>query len=486
LLFNSFEYVFLFLPITFILYFVIPTKFRWLLLLIASYFFYGIWRLEFLLLILISTTVDFFAAKKIEKQSEKKSRKRWLYLSLAVNIGLLLVFKYMIFINDTFHHLFKYFDLDYPVNAFDILLPIGISFYTFQTIGYTIDVYQKKIKAENHFGKFALYVSFFPQLVAGPIERSTKLLPQLQELKNKLDLEKLVSGGKLMVYGLLKKMVLADNIAPIVNAYFEAPNAYPNSFFLFALPLFFVQMYLDFSAYSDIAIGTARMFGINLSLNFNKPLNSKTLQQYWSKWHISLTQWFYNYLYVPIRRNLKWNSQFIAVMLYFAIIGIWHGAGLNFLIFGLLHGFFFYLGDKMKRKAIFKQKNVVGKSVSFLRRLAVFAFVCYTMIFFRAETFIAAKQIHLKMFAFFKSNLISNFVEGYKMLSMLLSKTYQPIWLLFLALFLILQAFPKMDVLHPFNFIKRTGLRWALYFIIVIGIILYSNLDNNQFIYFQF
>jgi len=299
MLFNSLEFL-IFLPIVIIVYYILPHKFRWVLLLAASYYFYMAWNPKYIVLIVISTLVDYFAAILMEKQKNKARRKVFLLISLFANLGLLFLFKYFNFANGTMGRIFNLFaDKPYPIGSLSLLLPIGISFYTFQTLSYTIDVYRGTRKPERHFGYFALFVTFFPQLVAGPIERSDRLIPQLK-IKHKLNYNSTVEALLRIAWGFFKKVVIADRIAVIVNSVYNDLGSFSSIHYIIATVGFAIQIYCDFSAYSDIAIGSAKILGINLMENFKMPYFSASISEFWSRWHISLSTWFKDYLYIPL------------------------------------------------------------------------------------------------------------------------------------------------------------------------------------------
>jgi D-alanyl-lipoteichoic acid acyltransferase DltB (MBOAT superfamily) len=302
MLFDSLAFL-LFLPTVILLYWVLPNKFRWIFLLVASYFFYGSWKVEFLMLIVYSTCVDYLAAIQIDKTTEKLRKRFWLALSLISNFGVLFVFKYFNFFIGK-RWFFQEFEAAHPkvewlTTFLEYGIPVGISFYTFQTVGYTIDVYQGKAKPEKNIAKFALFVSYFPQLVAGPIERFSKLHHQIFA-KHTLDYDKLQKGFRLILYGMFIKMVIADNIAPLIDPVFSNPLLYSQGDNTISLLLFSLQIYADFHGYSLIAIGVAKLMGVNLMDNFRTPYFATSIKDFWSRWHISLSNWFRDYLYIPL------------------------------------------------------------------------------------------------------------------------------------------------------------------------------------------
>lgn len=340
--FNSLHYS-IFLPFTVILYFLLPPRKRWAFLLAASYYFYMCWKLEYIFLIVISTLVDYYAGLHMGRTKDQGKRKKFLVLSLVSNLGILFAFKYFNFFNESARAAFQHFNIGYHIPFFNVLLPVGISFYTFQTLSYTIEVYRGKQKPENHLGIFALYVSFFPQLVAGPIERSTNLLPQFYT-KQEFTYDNATNGLKLVMWGLFKKVVIADRIGVLVATIFAHPQQFSGVEFILGSILFSYQVYCDFSGYSDIAIGTAQIFGFKLMTNFRRPFHAISLADLWQRWHISLSTWFRDYLYIPLggNRKGKWRTYFNVFMVFF-ISGLWHGAAWTYVIWGSVHGVFMAL-----------------------------------------------------------------------------------------------------------------------------------------------
>lgn len=339
MLFNSLEFL-IFFPVVVGIYYALPHRYRQLMLLVASYYFYMCWKAEYAILIVSSTVVDYFAAQRMAALPEQRARRKYLALSLFANLGLLFAFKYFNFVNETMRALFNQFNIFYDVPAFDVLLPVGISFYTFQTLSYTIDVYRGKLKPETRFLTFALYVSFFPQLVAGPIERAVRLLPQFHK-EIRFDYERLVSGARLMVWGFFKKVVVADRLASYVDAVYNAPGDHAGLTVIVATYFFAFQIYCDFSGYSDIAIGTARILGFDLMTNFRRPYLATSISDFWRRWHISLSTWFRDYVYIPLGGSrVRTSRRYANLVITFVVSGIWHGANWTFLAWGALHGFY--------------------------------------------------------------------------------------------------------------------------------------------------
>ncbi len=342
------------------------------------------WKVEYIFLILFSTCVDYVAGLKMSTLLNEKKRRFWLIASLFSNLGILFLFKYFNLFNDTARAAFNHFNIFYDVPAFELLLPVGISFYTFQTLAYTIDVYYRKIPAEKRFFDFALYVAFFPQLVAGPIERAGRLLPQFKKSYS-FEYTRVVGGLQQMLWGFFKKLVIADRIAPIVNSAYNDPTGSSEISLLFATYLFAIQIYCDFSGYSDIAIGAARILGINLMDNFRVPYLSKSIREFWQRWHISLSTWFRDYLYIPLGGNRvaipRW---YLNLMIVFVVSGLWHGANWTFVVWGALHGG--YLISEILAKKINFPVHLPTMVKKTLAILLTFHLVLIAWVFFRANS----------------------------------------------------------------------------------------------------
>jgi alginate O-acetyltransferase complex protein AlgI len=343
MLFNTLDFA-IFLPIVFVLYWFVTNRdlnLQNALIVASSYFFYAWWDWRFLSLILFSTFVDYFLGLKLSKEYRPSRRKALLWISILVNLGFLGFFKYFNFFLDNFISAFSFFGIEIAGNSLKIILPVGISFYTFQTLSYTIDIYRNKLEPTKDFVAFAAFVSFFPQLVAGPIERATNLLPQFY-IKRAFDYERAIDGMRQILWGLFKKIVIADNCAEYANLVFNNPADYEGSTLLMGAVFFSFQIYCDFSGYSDIAIGTARLFGFTLMQNFAFPYFSRDIAEFWRRWHISLSTWFRDYLYIPLGGSrgslwLKVRNTFII----FVISGFWHGANWTFVIWGALNAVYF-------------------------------------------------------------------------------------------------------------------------------------------------
>ncbi len=343
MLFNSIDFA-IFLPIVFLLYWALsskPLKYQNILLLIASYTFYGWWDWRFLFLMLFSSCIDYFVGLQLSKTEAPKTRKALLLLSVFMNIGFLGFFKYYNFFAESFTDAFTLLGVPFTVDRLAIILPVGISFYTFQTMSYTIDVHRKKMPATKDAISFFAFISFFPQLVAGPIERATNLLPQFFA-KRKFDYHYAAEGAKQMLWGLFKKMVIADNCAMIASAIYENHEVMPGGTLWLGAILFHFQWYCDFSGYSDIAIGTAKLFGFRLSQNFAYPFFSRDIAEFWRRWHISLSTWFRDYLYIPLGGSRGSTANTIRnIFIIFIVSGFWHGANWTFIVWGAIHAFYF-------------------------------------------------------------------------------------------------------------------------------------------------
>jgi len=478
MLFNSIEFL-LFLPTVFFLYWLIFKKleFQNVLILIASYVFYGWWDWRFLSLILLSTIVDYTLALRLKKNKSKVQRKYLLWSSIIFNIGLLGYFKYYNFFIDNWIQLWATFGIKMHESSLNIILPVGISFYTFQTLSYTIDVYRNKLEPTKDFIAFASFVSFFPQLVAGPIERASNLLPQFFK-QRKFEYQLAVSGIKLILWGLFKKIVIADNCAIYANDIFSNYNELSGVTLILGAIYFSFQIYCDFSGYSDIAIGTARLFGFKLMRNFNYPYFSRDIAEFWRRWHISLSTWFRDYLYIPLGGS-KGNKfkQIRNVFVIFLVSGFWHGANWTFVVWGGLNALFFLpllLTNNNRKNINITSEDKLFPSIKELGQI-VFTFTLTTLawVFFRSETITDALNYLRLIFSndiFFKLNYLST-IERF---------SFEIIFLL--PILLIYEWFYRKEE-TPFNgkfqLVNETII---LLLLLIFGI--YSNYSN--FIYFQF
>lgn len=475
MLFNSITF-FIFLPTVFILYWFVfknSLKARNLLLLVASYVFYGWWDYRFLTLIVASTLVDFVLGILLTKNKNDSNRKLLLLISITFNLGLLGFFKYCNFFIASWVDAWALVGVDMQVSTLRVILPVGISFYTFQTLSYTIDVYRKKLTATKNIVSFATYVAFFPQLVAGPIERAIHLLPQFSKIK-KFDFEFAKRGINLIIWGLFKKIVVADNCAYFVNQIFENPTGFSPAELWIGVILFSFQIYGDFSGYSDIAIGVSRLFGFDLMTNFKFPYFSRNIGEFWRRWHISLSTWFRDYLYIPLggsKGNL-WQ-QIRNVFIIFVVSGFWHGANWTYIVWGFIHASLFLpllLNNKNRKYASghdFKLKD--GFSI-----LITFIVVTFAWVFFRADNLEIAMQYTLKMVQIDNFSITNFYKTSKTMLFTLIS-----VLSLLVMMFLEFQAVRKHE--------NEVYLSTFKLFFISIMILFFGVFKNPaEFIYFQF
>lgn len=487
MLFNSLDFA-IFFPVVFILYWIVAQHkiSRNILLLVASYVFYGWWDWRFLFLIFISSLVDFVVGQKIYKTENKKKRKGFLMVSLLVNLGFLVYFKYSNFFIETFVDTFRLFGKELEVSTLNIILPVGISFYTFQTLSYTIDIYRKQLEPTKDVLSFFTFVAFFPQLVAGPIERASHLLPQFYKTY-KFNYNQVKSGLLLIAFGLFKKIVVADRVSVLVNQVYNGPEAYQGYEIILATILFAFQIYCDFSGYSDIAIGVGRTMGFDLMKNFRSPYLSKSITEFWRRWHISLSTWFRDYVYIPLggSRDGKYKT-YRNLFLVFFVSGLWHGAAMTFIIWGAIHGVIIVV-----EKAFSKQRRTIAKALGFeintvSRKLfyiiITFSIVCIAWVFFRANTLSDAITIIQNGFHL-KWSQVLNFYD--------LGLNAQEFWTAFFAIALLVVfewthqnvSFTKQLAAQPLLF------RWCFYLMIVFTLIIfgvYGDMAPKEFIYFQF
>jgi D-alanyl-lipoteichoic acid acyltransferase DltB (MBOAT superfamily) len=439
----------------------------------------------YILILGFTIVIDFIAGIAIENSTGRK-RKLFLLSSLIANIGVLAIFKYYSFLNQNLSFLLQFLTWENPFPELSILLPIGLSFHTFQAMSYTIEVYRGNQKAERHPGIYALYVMFYPQLVAGPIERPQNLLHQFRE-KFDFDYDRVTSGLKLMTWGLFKKVVIADRLAIVVDSVYN--NAYQkNSLSLIIATIFFAfQIYCDFSGYSDMAIGAARIMGFKLMLNFDHPYQSKSIHEFWKRWHISLSSWFKDYLYISIGGNrVSIPRWYLNLFIVFLISGLWHGANWTFVIWGALHGFYlvFALYTQNIRRRL--NKFLLLDKIPFLSVLSTFVLVDFSWIFFRAKDLQTSIFIIKRMFNGIPDLLIKFIHHQPVFESIGLQKSG-----IILSIFLIilLEIIEKMQKTGKISFIlsqKQKKVRWAVYYVLVLSILFLGVFENRQFIYFQF
>ena len=482
--FNSFEFL-IFYPLVLALYFLLPHKFRWQMLLLASYYFYAFYQYELLFLIIGTTLVSWLMSKLIERTESKTKRKLALAFTLLVCLGVLALYKYLDFIIGSIGGIISLFGGEPSFTSLSLVLPVGISFYTFQTLSYVIDVYRGKIKTEPNFFFYALYVSFFPQLVAGPIERPENLIPQLKEEHN-WKKESALFGAKRMMLGFFKKIAVADLVSAYVDGIYNFPEGADALGIILATLLFAVQIYCDFSGYTDIAIGCAEIMGIKLMKNFDRPYSAKTVKEFWSRWHISLSSWFKDYLYIPLGGNRckKWRYV-LNIMIVFAVSGLWHGAKWTFVIWGLLHGAYQVIGNLTikKRNAVISKLGADPGStlISAIRRINTFILVCFAWIFFRANSISDIGIILERLFSGFSAPSESLSHMG-------LSLSGGIICLLAIGIMLILDRIVDYENECPCSeaMVKDGGFVYILWTIILAWIFLFSKDMLSSFIYFQF
>ena len=469
MLFNSIQFIYFF-PIVMLLYFVSPNKYKWLVLLISSYYFYMSWNVDYVFLILFTTIISYGSALMIERSETKKLKKIYLSTSVIASLGVLFFYKYFNFLGTSLNDFFSSINSALEVPYLKLLLPVGISFYTFQTLSYTIDVYRGEISTEKHFGIYALYVSFFPQLVAGPIERSTRLLPQFRE-KHHLTRANVVKGLKWIIFGFFMKLVVADRLSIYVDAVYNNVYQHTGITLIIATFLFAFQIFGDFAGYSSIAIGVARIMGYDLMTNFKRPYFATSITDFWRRWHISLSTWFRDYFYIPIGGNRvgvpRW---YLNLFLTFLVSGLWHGANWTFVIWGALHGIYIVTENFFKLQ-VKKDTNISIINI-FLRILIVFLLVDFAWIFFRANNVTEAFYVVKNIFNF----------------STAVFYDYKVFFYAFIGLFILLIHDLCIENTND-SILENSNLNYkvTLYFVFLVCIILFLGVFNGgQFIYFQF
>ena len=482
MLFNSIDFA-IFLPIVFLLYWFVTNKnlkLHNLLIVAASYVFYGWWDWRFLSLIVFSTIVDYTVGRKLKNEGNQFNRKILLWISIVVNLGFLGFFKYYNFFLENFITAFSFFGREIQGNSLNIILPVGISFYTFQTLSYTIDVYKRKLEPTKDFIAFSAFVGFFPQLVAGPIERATNLLPQFYT-KRTFDYSKAVDGMRQILWGLFKKIVIADNCAEYANLIFNNSADYSGSTLVLGALFFTIQIYADFSGYSDIAIGTSRLFGFDLTRNFNFPYFSRNIAEFWRRWHISLSTWFRDYLYIPLGGSrggtlMKVRNTFII----FIVSGFWHGANWTFIVWGALNAIYFLplllTNNNRNNPETVAQGKILPGIKELSSMLLTFGLTVFAWIFFRAENIGQAFSFISEIF----SNSLFEMPDFTGMRRALIT-------IFLTGIFILIEWFGRE---HQFA-IQKLGVRWkspfryAVYYAIIIAIFWFG-WKEQQFIYFQF
>lgn len=474
MLFNSIDFA-VFLPIVFIFYWVLrKRRTQNFFILSASYFFYGWWDWRFLSLIILSTCIDYIVGLNLQSEKSSINRKLWLTLSVFFNIGILVVFKYLNFFLENLAISYSFFGSKLDINTLSIILPVGLSFYTFQTLSYSIDVYNKKLSPTKDFIAFASFVSFFPQLVAGPIERAINLLPQFRK-KRIFDSNEAIVGLKQILWGLFKKVVIADNCATIANLTFNSPENFSTLELSVGAIMFSFQIYCDFSGYSDIAIGTAKLFGFKLSTNFKFPYFSKNINEFWQRWHISLSSWFRDYLYIPLGGSKNGNILRVRnVLITFVISGLWHGANWAFIVWGILHALLFIPSIILPSKNRIRGLEYTNSVISIL---FTFGLVTLCWVFFRADSVSAALN-------YLNYIIVNDLPSGFTNIrSGIFPETYMiPVTI---ALLLILE-WKNRENLFGLQALTNNKLLNKLIVLFIISSILIISGEPQKFIYFDF
>jgi alginate O-acetyltransferase complex protein AlgI len=503
MIFNSYVFILFFVAVV-SLYFSIPHKYRWIPLLGASYYFYMCWKPEYVIILAGATLVDYWIAPVMAKTSTPIVRKRFLILSLFLNVGVLFLFKYFNFFGESLEALLSRFNIMVNMPSFRLLLPVGISYYTFKKISYIVDVYRGHREPETHLGKFALYVSFFPELAAGPIDRSGDLLPQFHQ-HHHLEYERVINGLKLIVWGMFKKVVVADRLAVFVDQVYNRPFDYQGISLAAATLFFSIRIYADFSGYTDMAIGIGQVMGFRLADNFNRPYFAKSITEFWRRWHISFTTWLRDYLFLPIAyavsRKIKtpalWHikgeswAYVTGTMVTMLLCGLWHGAGWTFVVWGGLHGLYLVISfaTRKTRKKLRKKfiKPFLKKPYRFLRVLFTFSVVSFLWVFFRANSlsdaaYIASRIFNPRDWAAFtleKEWLKTTILMGH-------SKQEFLIAVLAVVFMLLVHAIQQHEGMRRMLSQKPLILRWALYILLTLAVMNLGQVKEIPFIYAEF
>lgn len=485
MLFNSLSYA-IFLPIVFALYWILPGCHRWWLLLAASYYFYMSWNVRYVVLILFTTVISYISALLLERTASLRQKRAILMLALVSCLGVLFVFKYFNFVSQSVSDFCRMISIPLHPVTLKLMLPVGISFYTFQTLSYVIDVYRGEIRAERHFGIYATFVSFFPQLVAGPIERSKNLLHQIRE-EHVFDYNQAAYGMKLLTWGFFKKLVVADNLAVYVDTIYNQIYLYRGLSLMVASVFFAFQIYCDFSGYSDIARGTARLFGVELMTNFKSPYFSTSIREFWSRWHISLSTWFRDYVYIPLGGNrVKKSRHYCNLIVTFLVSGLWHGANWTFIVWGGIHGVLQVCEQALGLSP--KKQTVSGGAKRHTLRwwasvIVVFVLVCLAWVFFRANS--------LDDVIYLLSNMFYGISDPYHyawqacMDMNIWAKRAAWLSLYLLILLAFDYASLRTDVIAWLG-TRSAVVRYLVYFGLVTFIIFNRSVTESAFIYFQF
>jgi alginate O-acetyltransferase complex protein AlgI len=475
MLFNSLHFILIFFPLVVLGYYALPARVRWIWMLAASSYFYMAFVPYYILILAFTILVDYIAGLLIAGASGPR-RRAWLILSIVANVGILAFFKYFNFLRDNLAQLGHWLGSDWVLPAFSIILPIGLSFHTFQSMAYTIEVYRGNQPPERNLGIFALYVLFFPQLVAGPIERPQNLIHQFHQ-EHKFDYHRVADGLKLIVWGLFQKMVIADRLAPIVDRIYSNPHEHRGLPLVIATILFAFQIFCDFAGYSDVALGTAEVFGFKLMLNFRQPYLARSVAEFWKRWHISLSSWFRDYLYLPLggNRTGKWRHGFNVIAV-FAVSGLWHGADWKFVIWGALNGVFVFAGWRsthsetgLKNQGRFRPLKIA------VEVLITFTLVCSTWIFFRARSVSDAFVILSGLLPLRPEAVVASIGKAPLIFACLL-----------VAITMAGHAAREKHRLRRLIALQPAWVRWPIYTLAVTAILLLGEFSSRDFIYFQF
>jgi alginate O-acetyltransferase complex protein AlgI len=489
MLFNSLEFA-LFFPIVTILFFLLPHRFRWLLLLMASCFFYMFFKPVYILILVLTIVIDYYAALFIARQKDKKKRKLLLLTSIVANVGILVIFKYYNFIAENLQIVMSSLHSTGHIPLLNILLPIGLSFHTFQAMSYTIEVYRGNQTPEKHFGIYALYVMFYPQLVAGPIERPQNILHQFHEPK-KFNYENMRSGLVLMAWGLFKKVVIADRLSLFVNDVYGDPFKYTGLPLIISTVFFAFQIFCDFSGYSDIARGSARCMGFELMQNFDRPYMSKSISEFWSRWHISLSTWFRDYVYIPLGGNRKGLVRAcLNLMIVFLLSGIWHGANWTFVVWGLLNGIYLIV-ENLSNKLILKRSEKPQNAIlSLFHRTKVFILISLAWVFFRAQNISQAIYIIKNMFTgiFTQMKQIVYNEEFARLKLLYINNSGDEFKIALLSILVLITVHYRLKKMEFGEWLiaRPAWVRWPAYYALVLSFVTMGVFNKSEFIYFQF
>ncbi len=498
MLFNSLDFL-IFLPIVVGVYYIIPKKYSNFWLLVASYYFYMSWNAIYALLILFSTFTTWLCAGVMTKNEQNAiAKKSALTVNILLNVGILFTFKYYGMFTTAITNAFSSVGMEVVFPALTLLLPVGISFYTFQALGYSIDVYRNTVKHEKNFLDYALFVSFFPQLVAGPIERSANFLPQIKKYRF-FDYENFKIGGRLMLLGYFKKVAVADNLAILVDKYYANSEIWPAPLAVLTLVAFSAQVYFDFAAYSDIARGCAKILGIDLMKNFNHPYCSTSFSMFWTRWHISLSSWLQDYIFTPLVWS-RWTSKigllskitkdkppiYSSLLIVFLISGLWHGAAWTFVVWGALQGIF-RIGETILKKKFKSSKDKKEKTPKFVKQLIVFSLWTLSLIFFRSPTIMGAVTVFeglavgwgsLFNIGLITEQILELFGSVNALIGIVVSVTA-------ICIIECIEVKTNKDF-HELFSNKSFAYRWAVYYVLLFLIVAFGAFEQSSFIYFQF